>query len=158
MTEANLPALVREVRAALGDDARSPRYIRTLQRFGYAFCGAIDSPVARGEDVGSGPVFSLVWGTRDIHLREGENILGRTREVAIPISSPSVSRHHARIVVAGDRAVLEDLDSKNGTRVGGKKVSAPTLLEDNDEIRFGSVVMTFRAVSTAGSTRTGDGN
>jgi DNA-binding winged helix-turn-helix (wHTH) protein len=31
------PSLVAEIRAALGDDARQPRFVRTVQRFGYAF-------------------------------------------------------------------------------------------------------------------------
>lgn len=37
---ANLGNLVAEVRAALGDDARRPRFIRTVYGFGFAFCAA----------------------------------------------------------------------------------------------------------------------
>jgi transcriptional activator of cad operon len=37
VTDANLPNLVAELRSALGDDARSPRVIRTVRGFGYAF-------------------------------------------------------------------------------------------------------------------------
>src|SRR5688572_21567000 len=37
VVEANLPNLVKEVRAVLGDDAERPRYLRTIHRFGYAF-------------------------------------------------------------------------------------------------------------------------
>src|SRR5262249_60696809 len=45
----NLPALVNEVRQVLGDDARRPRYVRTVQRYGYAFCGDASSvDAARG--------------------------------------------------------------------------------------------------------------
>jgi DNA-binding winged helix-turn-helix (wHTH) protein len=39
VSEANLSALIFEIRAALGDDARRPRYVRTVRGFGYAFCG-----------------------------------------------------------------------------------------------------------------------
>ena len=39
VSETNLPALVAEIRAALGDDAREPRFVRTLHRIGYAFHG-----------------------------------------------------------------------------------------------------------------------
>ena len=39
VSEANLATLVREIRAAIGDDAREPRFIRTLHRHGYAFIG-----------------------------------------------------------------------------------------------------------------------
>src|SRR6185436_12510804 len=38
VVEANLSALVAEIRTALGDRARAPRYVRTVHGFGYAFC------------------------------------------------------------------------------------------------------------------------
>jgi non-specific serine/threonine protein kinase len=40
VVEKNLTNLVGEIRDALGDDAAHPRYIRTVHRFGYAFCEA----------------------------------------------------------------------------------------------------------------------
>ena len=46
VAEGNLPSLIAEIRQAIGDDARTPRFVRTLPRFGYAFCGtAIETPV-----------------------------------------------------------------------------------------------------------------
>ena len=48
VSEANLASLIAEVREALGDTAREPRFIRTAHRFGYAFSGEVvevpDSP------------------------------------------------------------------------------------------------------------------
>ena len=41
VAEANLASLVKEIRAAIGDDARAPRMIRTVHRFGYAFNGPV---------------------------------------------------------------------------------------------------------------------
>jgi len=41
VTEASLASLIAEVRSVLGDTAHGPRYIRTVQRFGYAFCGSV---------------------------------------------------------------------------------------------------------------------
>jgi DNA-binding winged helix-turn-helix (wHTH) protein/Tfp pilus assembly protein PilF len=43
VSDANLAGLVKEIRAAIGDDARAPRYIRTVHRFGYAFSGAVQA-------------------------------------------------------------------------------------------------------------------
>ncbi|HEU5162760.1 MAG TPA: winged helix-turn-helix domain-containing protein, partial [Thermoanaerobaculia bacterium] len=37
VTEGNLASLIAELRSALRDDARNPKYIRTLHGFGYAF-------------------------------------------------------------------------------------------------------------------------
>ena len=41
VSDANLATLVKEIRSAIDDDARAPRYIRTVHRFGYAFSGAV---------------------------------------------------------------------------------------------------------------------
>jgi TolB-like protein/Tfp pilus assembly protein PilF len=41
VSEANLASLVKEIRAAIGDDARAPRFVRTVHRFGYAFSGSV---------------------------------------------------------------------------------------------------------------------
>src|SRR5688572_5433504 len=42
VSEASLQGLISEIREALGDDARRPRFIRTAHGFGYAFCGPTD--------------------------------------------------------------------------------------------------------------------
>lgn len=150
VSDANLANLVADLREALGDDARRPRIIRTVQRFGYAFQAeaglASESPRLPS-------VFRLMWGDREISLVEGENILGRDREAVAWIDVYSVSRHHARVLVSGDRAVLEDLGSKNGTYLRGAPVHAALDLRDGDEIRIGTVVMTLRRFS-AESTQT----
>lgn len=45
VSEVNLATLIAEIREALGDDARKPRFVRTARRFGYAFCGTtVDLP------------------------------------------------------------------------------------------------------------------
>ena len=77
---------------------------------------------AGGRRLGS---LRLLWGDRAIPLSEGENLLGRVDGAAAWIDSPSVSRRHARIVVSGGRATLEDLGSKNGTYLRGEKLSTP---------------------------------
>jgi pSer/pThr/pTyr-binding forkhead associated (FHA) protein len=70
------------------------------------------------------------------------------------LDSGSVSRRHAKIVVDGTTAWLEDLGSKNGTVVNGQRVSARVKLSDGDEVRFGAVLMRFRWTVAAGSTET----
>ena len=61
---------------------------------------------------------------------------------------------HARIVVEGDRATLEDLGSKNGTFWRGERISAPVPLADGDEIRLGQVSLTLRVLPVDLTTRT----
>src|SRR4029079_1234974 len=133
VVEANLSNLIAEIRAALDDDVRRPRFIRTVHGFGYAFCGTV-----RGDSVATaarGPATPcvLVCNGRVYPLTEGENVLGREGEAASWFDSTSVSRRHARIVVTSGKAVLEDLASKNGTFLGEVRVSAPVPLEDGAE-------------------------
>jgi FHA domain len=61
---------------------------------------------------------------------------------------------HARIVVKDGHATIEDLGSKNGTRVAGEKIRRPTPLVDGDEVRLGSIRMLFRVYAELFSRRT----
>lgn len=58
------------------------------------------------------------------------------------------------IMLAGERATLEDLGSKNGTFAGEKRVEEPTTLNDGDTLRLGLVTLVFRAATSDESTRT----
>jgi pSer/pThr/pTyr-binding forkhead associated (FHA) protein len=84
-------------------------------------------------------VRSLRIGHKRFVLSPGENTIGREPGCTVCINDPSVSRGHARITIAGDRATLEDLNSKNGTQVMGALITAPTVLNDGDEVEFGHV-------------------
>jgi DNA-binding winged helix-turn-helix (wHTH) protein len=154
VSESNLAGLVAEIRRAVGDDARQPRLVRTVSRFGYAFAGETTPEVDRAVD--SGPSCCVICGDHVMRLVAGENILGRDADAG-GFDSITVSRRHARIVVAGARATLEDLGSKNGTYLWGKKVVSPQELADGDEIGLGSLVVKFRRASTDDSTQTWPG-
>jgi DNA-binding winged helix-turn-helix (wHTH) protein len=147
VTEANLPTLAKEIRAALGDDPHHPRFIRTLHGFGYAFAapepGAIDNR--------SDATFWIV-GDSPVRLSTGTNILGRDPDATVWFDRPGVSRRHAQIVVTGDGAMLEDLGSTNGTWLRGERLTSPAPLADGDEIRLGPAVVTFRVRRAAAST------
>lgn len=143
----NLATLVFEVRQAVGDDSRRPRYVRTVRGFGYALCAEGPAPDLADPVTVPGPCCRLVGERREIDLRDGENVIGRTREAVVWIASPKVSRHHARIVVAGASATVEDLGSKNGTYVGERSIDRPTVLADGDSIRVGDARFVFRVLS-----------
>jgi DNA-binding winged helix-turn-helix (wHTH) protein len=154
VSDVNLASLVAEVRRALGDSARHSTFVRTAQRFGYAFCGEVSAAEIRpAVAVPEANVFCwLVHEGRRLPLQPGENILGREATGVIGLDSPTVSRHHARIRVGDRRAVLEDLGSKNGTLVGGAPVTAAIVLQDRDTLRLGSVKLIFRMSGRGGST------
>jgi pSer/pThr/pTyr-binding forkhead associated (FHA) protein len=84
-------------------------------------------------------VRSLRIGHRRFVLGSGVNTIGREPGCTVCINDASVSRGHARIVIAADQATLEDLNSKNGTAVMGEIIKGPTVLRDGDEVEFGHV-------------------
>jgi len=154
VSEASLYNLVSELRAALGDASRATRFIRTVPRYGYAFHG--DAQLAPAADV-SPPSRSrarLLLGRREWPLSEGSNLVGRDRDCAIRIDAATVSRHHARIVVRPDETTIEDLKSKNGTQVNGRRLGQRVALADGDRIRVGSVTVTYRVLGRLPSTVT----
>ena len=158
VSEVNLPTLIAEIRQAIGDGARAPEFIRTVYGYGYAFCG---SAVAMSRDgrlaVPSDQIFRLLWGQREVALAEGENILGRGTDSLVWIDAQSVSRRHARVMVASGLATLEDLGSKNGTFVNGVRLGSAVALRDGDELRIGNVPMTLKVYSKPSSTETATG-
>ena len=99
--------------------------------------------------VESRSAYRLIVGRREVALVPGENLLGREAGAVAWLDSASVSRRHARIVIAGETATLEDLGSRNGTRLRDREVEGPVPLADGDEIELGSVRMTFRVLNAA---------
>jgi len=154
VVEANLTNLVAEIRAALGDPARAPTFVRTAHRFGYAFCGDAVSLIDSDD---AAPV--RLWcrfeaNGRRFPLPRGAHVIGRDADVEIRFDTSTVSRHHARVVVTSDAAVLEDCGSKNGTFRGDERVMSPMALADGDTIRIGSVRLTFHVSFPFGPTET----
>jgi len=149
VVEANLSVHVAELRNALHDDSREPRFIRTVHRHGYGFIGEVR------EEIEPGPSgVRLRSGRREFELLDGENLVGRDADVRIRLNAPGISRHHARISVSGGRVTIEDLGSKNGTYVQGERVQGPRELRDGDEIRVSrELLVVFRSPAT-GSTIT----
>ena len=145
VTEANLSNIVAEIRDALDDSPRDPIYIRTVHKFGYAFCGEaafLRSAGAPARDEDPDPVCWIEWGSRRFVLQPGEHVVGRDPDAEVRLDASTVSRRHARLVVTTEGAVLEDFGSKNGTYRGADRVTTPIQLADGDEIRIGSQIVT----------------
>lgn len=76
-------------------------------------------------------------------LNEGKNVIGRGSAADIKVTDTGVSRLHAQFVVNGQSAVVQDLQSTNGTLVNGRKVSSQRLTH-GDVIRLGHSVLVYR--------------
>jgi DNA-binding winged helix-turn-helix (wHTH) protein len=152
--ETNVATLVAEIRRALRDSAATPRFVRTVYGFGYRFVGEVTEYPSASRFDSSRTKLWLVGDRGQIPLLEGANVIGRADDAAIKIDAPGISRHHARIVVAGSEAAVEDLASKNGTELNGVRITSPCRLADGDEIRLGTVGLRFRVASPTTPTAT----
>ena len=77
---------------------------------------------------------------------EGEMIVGREVECAIPIHSGHISRYHAKINVMRSGVYIEDLHSTNGTYINGKRIKGRVILSLGDEVAFDDIA--FRVTSS----------
>lgn len=68
--------------------------------------------------------------------------IGRGQDCDMVLSGKGISRRHAEIIFESGRFVIKDLESLNGIRVNGYKVSR-VILEDQDEVKIGDVFLTF---------------
>jgi RsiW-degrading membrane proteinase PrsW (M82 family) len=70
-------------------------------------------------------------------LRRGPITIGRDPENTLVIRADEVAAHHARIRLAGDTALLEDLKSGQGTQLNDRPLDRPTALNSGDLIGIG---------------------
>ena len=77
-------------------------------------------------------------------LTESVISVGRHPDSNLVLADPNVSRNHAEIRPQGERYVVVDLGSTNGTRVNGVRVDTQ-VLQDGDDIAFGNTRMRFEA-------------
>jgi hypothetical protein len=154
VAEANLSNLVAEIREALGDNARHPLFIRTIHRFGYAFCGEASTVSLDADPTTAAVVCWIEWGRVRFPLSVGEHVIGRDEDADIRIDASTVSRRHAQVIVQDHRAMLRDFGSKNGTFRGEQRVTSSTPLTDGDALRIGTVLVTFRMRAPGGTTLT----
>jgi DNA-binding winged helix-turn-helix (wHTH) protein len=152
ISETSLAVLVTQLRKALGDSSADDRLIRTVHRVGYAFNG--DAVINDPAGLSGTPVCRFLFRGRSIELPAGESVIGRDRGCAVCIDADSVSRHHARLLVSGRDASIEDLGSKNGTWVAGERIQRTTALTDGTSLRFGSETVRFEMMDADRPTKT----
>ncbi len=77
---------------------------------------------------------------KEFELIKPEVVIGRDDGVEIVISTPAVSRRHARLMLEGDAYAIEDLGSSNGTFVNGDRLIGRRKLQHGDQIRLGQAI------------------
>ena len=92
-------------------------------------------------------------GSERFELGEG-GVIGRDAGAAqYALDHPHVSRLHAKLAVNGDRVVLGDLGSANGTFVNGRKLARPVPLKVGDRVDIGPFCLRFDGNGLVGASR-----
>ena len=90
-------------------------------------------------------VFVEVPGKPPVELPEGESVVGRSRTCAVHIPESTVSRQHAKLVVAAaGKVVVRDLGSSNGTFVNGETVEGERAIANGDRVTVGEADVVVR--------------
>lgn len=82
--------------------------------------------------------FRLRYLQHDLELSEGQFAVGRSASCQLSLDDPLVSRRHALLTVTVDTVEVEDLQSRNGVLVNGRRISGKTGLQAGDRILIGA--------------------
>lgn len=172
ITDSTLTHTIADLRRALADDARTPRFIETIPKRGYRLVAEVvadesaDAAAARPllrsrplavivgksvrldnrEVVDLGDHF-LFLGDHEIPLLGRTLVFGRDQEADIQILVPEASRNHARLEIESDAVTIEDLGSKNGTLINDRRIDGRCRLSSGDTIGIGPTTLVYRTLA-----------
>jgi hypothetical protein len=129
---------------------------------GYSFAGPVTIGIQRDDDLTTGTLRvdsqsaqgAVAWrGVIDINgarhvLGKGRTVIGRGSDADITIPDAGTSRRHVEILWDGERAMVRDLGSTNGTKLDGRRVTEAPLPPDST-VTIGRTDIVFRVVPQA---------
>jgi len=145
--ESKIPEQVEEIRETKADFVEEKQEFSPLETIGFV----PEKDEKKEEIIEEGktayiPVPYIIIktpsGERRFLLSEGKNTFGRSPDCSIVINEKGVSREHFAIHVKGETFTIEDLNSKNGTFLNGKKIRSAEL-KNGDEIIAGECSLIF---------------
>jgi len=90
----------------------------------------------------AGLALSVVEGPRELRgvtlQLSGPILIGRSPDADLVIADDFVSSIHAKVSPSGDGAIVEDLNSTNGTIVNGQPATRPLQVREGDLIDLGT--------------------
>jgi len=134
---------------------------------GYSFAGPVTIAIRRDEELATGTLrveSSTAQGGRvswrgvvdvegrRIPLTKSRTVIGRGSDADITVADSGTSRKHVEILWDGERAMVRDLGSTNGTMLDGRKVTEAALPPDST-VRIGRTDIVFRVVAQASAPR-----
>ncbi|MEV8267574.1 DUF3662 and FHA domain-containing protein [Microbacterium sp. NPDC076911] len=128
---------------------------------GYSFAGGVSITLTGDEQVATGTLRvdsstaqggAVAWrGVVDVEgerhpLVKARTVIGRGSDADITISDAGTSRKHVEILWDGERAMVRDLNSTNGTMLDGRKITDAALPPDST-VTIGRTAIVFRVVA-----------
>jgi pSer/pThr/pTyr-binding forkhead associated (FHA) protein len=95
------------------------------------------------------PKFWLLRARWVIPLREGTIVLGRANDCDVVLVDARVSRRHARIDVEGDSVWVDDLGSRRGTWLAGRRVTEKQRMWPDEELQLGNTRLVLQFAGSA---------
>ncbi len=129
---------------------------------GYSFAGPVTISLASDENLSTGTLRvdsrtaagDVAWrAVIDVEgkrhpLTKSRTVIGRGSDADITISDAGTSRRHVEILWDGERAMVRDMNSTNGTKLNGAKVTEAALAPDS-VVTIGRTDIVFRVVAQA---------
>lgn len=147
--------------AALGDELHTlvQKHARSQ---GYSFAGPVSITISRDDQLSTGTLRvdsstaqgRVAWrGVVDVEgkrhpLVKSRTVIGRGSDADITISDAGTSRKHVEILWDGERAMVRDMNSTNGTSLNGRPVKEAALPPDST-VRIGNTDIVFHVVAQA---------
>jgi Protein of unknown function (DUF3662)/Inner membrane component of T3SS, cytoplasmic domain len=129
---------------------------------GYSFAGPVRISLVRDEQLSTGTLRvdsstaqgKVAWrGVVDVEgkrhpLVKSRTVIGRGSDADITIADAGTSRKHVEILWDGERAMVRDMNSTNGTTLNGAKVTEAPLAPDST-VRIGRTDIVFHVIAQA---------
>jgi hypothetical protein len=129
----------------------------------YSFAGPVSVTLERDPQLSTGTLAvdartvegRVSWqGVLDVNgtrhpLAKGRTVIGRGSDADITVADPGTSRKHVEVLWDGERAVVRDLGSTNGTMLDGRKLAGASPLAPDSTIRIGRTDLVFGVVAQA---------
>jgi pSer/pThr/pTyr-binding forkhead associated (FHA) protein len=74
---------------------------------------------------------------------DGLTCIGRSSQRVVRLPDANVSRKHAEIVRRGERYIVRDMNTPNGTYVNGQRIRGEVALAEGDQLRVGHTTLVF---------------
>jgi len=89
---------------------------------------------------------------RSHELKVEKTTVGRVEDNLFQIAEASVSSHHCEVLLRGADVVVRDLNSTNGTFIGGEKITE-SVLKSGQTLRLGQIEMRLETGDTSAPTK-----